>query len=88
MKEKIYNDGSSKTKYIYYKYAEANLLIGLEYNGDMCYYLRDVTGEIIALVSSTGEVVCHYEYDAYGNHIVLDSNNTIVTSETFIGNIV
>lgn len=54
----------------------------------MCYYLRDVTGEIIALVSSTGEVVCHYEYDAYGNHIVLDSNNTIVTSETFIGNIV
>jgi len=55
-------------------------LIGVMYDNVRYVYRKDVQGNIIAILDSTGKVVVEYKYDAWGNHKVLDSNGNDVTS--------
>ena len=50
-------------------------------------YVKDLTGNIIGIYNEYGKEVARYEYDAYGNHEVLNENGTINNNATFIGNI-
>lgn len=45
-------------------------VIGLKYGEKTYIYRKDVQGNIIAILDSTGDVVVEYTYDAWGNHIV------------------
>ena len=56
-------------------------------NGIEYFYVYDLLGNVIALMDATGSIVVKYIYDAWGNHKVLNPNNSINTSATFIGNI-
>ena len=48
---------------------------------------KDMLGNIIALIDNTGNTVVQYNYDAWGNHKVVDANGNEVTSSTHIGNL-
>ena len=45
-------------------------VVGLKYGEKTYIYRKDVQGNIIAILDSTGDVVVEYTYDAWGNHIV------------------
>ncbi len=57
------------------------------YNGVEYFYVYDLLGNVIALMDATGSIVVKYIYDAWGNQLVLNPNNTVNTNATFIGNI-
>ncbi|MCH5164496.1 MAG: RHS repeat-associated core domain-containing protein [Clostridiales bacterium] len=50
-------------------------IVGLKYKGSTYIYRKDIQGNIIAILDSTGNVVVEYVYSAWGNHAVevLDS---------------
>lgn len=56
-------------------------------DGNVYYYRKDISGDIINNLDSNGKVVVKYVYDAWGNHKVLDAAGTENTSDDFIGNI-
>ncbi len=47
-----------------------NGVIGLKHGEKTYIYRKDVQGNIIAILDSTGDVVVEYTYDAWGNHVV------------------
>ncbi len=51
------------------------------------FYRKDVQGNIIAILDNDGEVVVRYEYDAWGNHKVLDGNGNEITDPEHIGHL-
>ncbi|MDE7083729.1 MAG: RHS repeat-associated core domain-containing protein, partial [Clostridia bacterium] len=53
---------------------------GVKYNDKTYFYRKDVQGNIIAILDSTGAVVVKYEYDAWGKHTVKDNNGRVITS--------
>ena len=74
----------SKIKFLY---DEVGLLYGFEYDNEVYYYLRDALQTIIGIINENKEIVCEYEYDAWGNHKVLNGNRVETTGKNFIGNI-
>lgn len=48
---------------------------------------KDLQGNIVALIDNTGNTVVQYNYDAWGNHKVVDANGNEITSSTHIGNL-
>ena len=39
----------------------------VKYNGDLCYYVTNLQGDVMSIVDAEGEVVASYSYDPYGN---------------------
>ena len=60
---------------------------GMKYNGSTYIYRKDVQGNIIALLDSSGGIVVKYAYDAWGNVSVMDNNGVIISDSGYIGNI-
>ncbi|MDE6442403.1 MAG: hypothetical protein K2L12_06615 [Clostridia bacterium] len=52
-------------------------MAGLKYNGTAYVYRKDVQGNIIAILDSSGNIVVQYKYDAWGYHTVSGSNTTL-----------
>lgn len=52
---------------IRYAYGADSEPIGLYYEGDYFYFVKNVCGDVIAIVDSTGRVKGEYLYDPYGN---------------------
>ena len=59
---------------------------GIVYNNATYVYRKDGQGNIVALIDNSGNIVVKYEYDAWGNHAVLDANGAEITAATHIGN--
>ena len=72
---------------IEYFYDEKSSPIAFEYNGEVYYYKKDLLGNVIEILDTTGTTVVKYTYDAWGNHKVLNPNGTENISTSFIGNI-
>ncbi len=71
-----------------YLYDENGLLYGFtKDNQTTYYYITDVYQNILGIMDNNGSIVVKYNYDAWGNHSVLDGNGNVNTSDTFIGNI-
>ncbi|MBO5068256.1 MAG: hypothetical protein J6C62_07640, partial [Clostridia bacterium] len=51
------------------------------------FYRKDILGNVIALLDASGAVVVKYTYDAWGNNVVSNANNVIITDENHIGNV-
>ena len=75
------NTGSNSITY-YYGY---DGIIGFDYNGSDYFYHKNIQGDVIAIYTSSGAKVASYEYDAWGNHKILDANGNEVTATTHIG---
>ena len=59
---------------------------GFKYNNEQYIYRKNVLGDVVSIISvSNNQMVASYVYDAWGNHIVLDSNNEIITNHSHIG---
>ncbi len=62
---KVVSDGSNKYAY------------GLELiKSNSAYYLYNIHGDVIQLVDTSGNLLKTYDYDAYGNEITRDLNDT------------
>ena len=67
--------GSFFSYYMYFRYNDSGELIGFDYKDELSdveyqyYYLKNLQGDIIGIVNSSGEVVVEYKYDAFGKLI-------------------
>ena len=57
---------SAGARYNFYMYDENSNLYGIIYNGSRYYYIRDILGNILGIVDSSGNIVVEYQYDAWG----------------------
>ena len=62
-------------------------ITGFIFNNVIYYYEKNIMQDVINIRNSNNVIVASYIYDAFGNHKVLNTNGTINTSSSFIGNI-
>ena len=62
-------------------------IIGFYHNTTPYYYIKNLQGDVTAVVNQSGAIQARYTYDAFGNHTVLNPNNTPNTKHDFIGNV-
>ena len=72
-----------------YYYYDANGSIGsISYNGVRYAFRKNLQGDVIAILDTSGNVVARYTYDAWGKVLsVTDADGNANTSSTFIGNV-
>lgn len=69
---------------LYYLY-DISGLIGLQYNNDIYYYVKNLQGDIIGLLDANHNPVATYEYDSWGSLIAIrDSQEKEITDESHI----
>ena len=54
---------------IYFYYDESGSPTGIKYNGNVYYFQKNLQGDIIRILNSSGTIVATYTYDAWGNII-------------------
>ena len=99
-KKSVYQGNTSETSYVvsgtqilsetkgsstnYYIYDDKGLPLGLVYNGTTYTYRKNLQGDIIAILDSSGAEVVTYVYDAWGNVTVGGSlSSTLGTKNPF-----
>ena len=70
---------------IYYLY-DLTGLIGLKYNDNTYYYIKNLQGDIIGILDSSYNQVVSYEYDSWGKVLsIKDNQGNEITDTTNIG---
>ena len=60
----------------------------ISYNGVRYAFRKNLQGDVIAILDTSGNVVARYTYDAWGRILsITDGNGNANTSSTFIGNV-
>ena len=59
----------------------------VKHDGKTYFYRKDILGNIIALLDTSGAVVVKYTYAAWGNKVVSDTIAAIITDKNHIGNL-
>ena len=75
--------GNQTIKYFY----AHDGIVGFALDDVIYFYEKNIQGDVITIRDINRSVVAKYEYDAWGNHIVKDSSNSVNTSSSFVGNI-
>jgi len=66
-------------------YDETGSPAGINVNGGAYFFVKNLQGDVTAIVSYNGTVICKYYYDAYGYPIyVKDANGANITSANHI----
>lgn len=60
-------------------------LLGIKYLEEQYILRKNAQGDITHIFNLNGNLVARYEYDAWGNHIVLDENGNEITNSSHIG---
>ena len=83
-----YSGYLGEDSHLYYYY-DANGSIGsISYNGVRYAFLKNLQGDVIAILDTNSNIVARYTYDAWGKVLsVTDANGNINTSSSFIGNV-
>ena len=63
------------TNYMDFLYDETNSAYSFIYNGAQYYYVKNLQGDIVKIVNTSGNVVASYSYDAWGK--VTNSGNIV-----------
>ena len=93
---KYYLDGSkiiceerSDGIILHFFYDESGNLFAFENGSTRYYYVRNILGEIIGIIDTTGAYVARYTYDAWGNPIEITdgSGNDVSSNSSHIANI-
>ncbi len=70
---------------IYYLY-DLTGIIGLEYNGNTYYYIKNIQDDIIGILNSNYESIVTYEYDSWGKILsIKDNKGNEITDNNNIG---
>lgn len=70
---------------IYYLYDQEGI-IGLNYQGNTYYFIKNLQGDIVGILDSGYNQVVSYEYDSWGNILsIKDSQGNEITDTTHIG---
>ena len=77
------NENENVIQYFY----GAQGILGMSYNGYNYYYVKNIFGDVLALLDEYGAVVARYIYDAWGNHKVLNMYGSEDLLPFSIGNI-
>ena len=73
---------------IWFTYDENGLVTGFRYNGQEYYYYKNLQGDIIGIVDSTGTEVARYSYSAWGFiTYISDGEGMFVDDPNHIANI-
>ena len=73
---------------IYYIRDEEGSLIGIKYNNEIYYYIKNLQEDIIGITDNNYNVICRYEYGSWGKIITIkDNNGNIIEDESHIGTI-
>lgn len=65
-------------------YDETDKVYGFLYNGDVCYYVFNLQGDITGIRKADGWDAASYSYDAWGNPTgIYDDNTTLATLNPF-----
>jgi len=67
---------------IYYIRDGEGSLIGLKYNNEIYYYIKNMQEDIIGITDSNNNLLCSYEYDSWGYIISIKDNNGNIIRET------
>ena len=80
------NKGSNS---LYYIYDGEDELVGLKYNNDIYFYIKNLQGDIIGILDSNYQEIVKYKYDSWGNTISITDNNgnDICNNSNHIANI-
>ena len=74
--------------HLYYYYDARDSIGSISYNGVRYAFRKNLQGDVIAILDTSGNVVARYTYDAWGKVLsVTDANGNANTSSTFIGNV-
>ena len=80
----IYADTPSGSMTFFY---ENDSVAGYKYGPEYYYYIKNLQGDIIGVIDKNCNLLYQYEYDAWGNHTVLDAQgNTISPAASHIAN--
>ena len=71
------------TNTTYYLYDESGSPIGLTYKGTTYYYRKNLQGDVIAIVNSSGTKVVTYTYNAWGKVISITGNMELGVNNPF-----
>ena len=66
------NTSEGLIEYIY----SGNSLIGAIFNGRKFRYIKNILGDIIEIRNESGEIICEYSYDSFGNNELYDYTNS------------
>ncbi|RIA77821.1 RHS repeat-associated protein [Anaeroplasma bactoclasticum] len=98
-KEVVENNTTTTTNYYYdnrrlvkevkgndvisYFYDNNNQLYGYKENNTVYFYIRDVLGNIIGILSKSGVLVSKFDYDAFGN--IINQTGTVISNFRYKG---
>ena len=66
---------------------DATGVAGIWHNYQTYFFDKNTLGDVVAIRNSNGSIVATYEYDAWGNHIVMNANGNEQYASDFIGNV-
>ena len=70
---------------IYYLYCDKEI-IGIHYNNEIYYFIKNLQNDIIGIIDLNNNLVAKYEYDSFGNTLsIKDANNQIISNPNHIG---
>ena len=73
--------------YIWFYYNPSGAPASMSYHGTHYYFLKNLQGDVVALVNMQGDVVARYTYDAWGNLLyIFDGSGNMVTDPNHIAN--
>ena len=76
-KQQTVAQGGGATNILYYYYDESGVA-GFELDGTKYYFLKNIQGDVVNILNSSGQVVVTYTYDAWGK--VLSITGTLASS--------
>ena len=52
-------------------YDQSGTMLGFNLNGTPYFYIRNLQGDVVAVIDADGTIVARYAYDAWGNHLYI-----------------
>ena len=72
---------------IWFYYNPTGAAASMSYHGTHYYFLKNLQGDVVALVNMQGDIAARYVYDAWGDIVsVTDANGNAITDQNHVAN--
>ena len=72
---------------IWFYYNPTGAAASMSYHGTHYYFLKNLQGDVVALVNMQGDIAARYTYDAWGDIVsVTDENGNAITDQNHVAN--